>query len=140
MTSQFRFVVSHPTEAPSSESKRLAYSHAFRQAHAQRRRKQIESHRKATATSPSFTVGEAFTAPGEAVSASWPRLSHMLNGNRDPFSSLARPLSSTEYFLLNHCMYSTIIIFFITMTLPRHRKKIHVEVNRQRPSSFNHLC
>ncbi|KAH6635879.1 hypothetical protein F5144DRAFT_565710 [Chaetomium tenue] len=103
MARQFRFVaVSNPTEAPSSESKKLAYSHAFRQAHAQRRRKQIEGHRKAAATSPSLAVGKAFVVPGEVVLAP---LNHVLTSNQDPFSSLARPLSLMEYYLLDHYVH-----------------------------------
>lgn len=130
MARQFRFVVvSNPTEAPSSESKKLAYSHAFRQAHAQRRRKQIENHRKAAATSPSPAVGKTFTAPEEAALA---RLNHVLNNNQDPFSSLARPLSSMEYFLLNHCMSIIIVIHL----LPVYRKKTHVDVNTLDPSNL----
>ena len=113
MARQFQFVaISNPTEAASSESKKLAYSHAFRQAHAQRRREQTEKYRKEIASVP---VNKVFTASEEAVSSP---LGQVLNGNKDPFSSLARPLSSVEYFLLNHCM-SIIIIF----PLPKHGKK-----------------
>ncbi|KAJ0424363.1 hypothetical protein BJY00DRAFT_309276 [Aspergillus carlsbadensis] len=100
MPSRFQFVaVSHPTEAPSSESKKVAYSHAFRQAHAQRRRQQTEKHRKDTHSVP---VNRASTAFEEALSSP---LSQALNSNQDLFSSLARPLSSVEYSLLNHYVH-----------------------------------
>ncbi|KAI1302209.1 hypothetical protein F5Y03DRAFT_362042 [Xylaria venustula] len=100
MVRQFQFVtVSNPTEAPSSESKKLAYSHAFRQAHAKRRRLQTEKYRKEVAKVPENKV---FSTSEEAVSSP---LSQVLTGNKDPFSSLARPLSSVEYFLLNHYVH-----------------------------------
>ncbi|KAL2820657.1 hypothetical protein BJX63DRAFT_379851 [Aspergillus granulosus] len=100
MARRFQFVtVSNPTEAPSSESKKLAYSHAFRQAHAQRRREQTEKHRKETASVP---VNKVFPASEEAISSP---LSQVLNSNKDLFSSIARPLSSVEYFLLDHYVH-----------------------------------
>ncbi|GAB1311917.1 hypothetical protein MFIFM68171_02127 [Madurella fahalii] len=100
MTRQFHFVaVSNPTEAPSSESKKLAYSHAFRQAHARRRHEQTEKYRKEIA---SVLVNKVFTASEEAVSSA---LSQVLSSNKDPFSSLARPLSSVEYFLFNQYIH-----------------------------------
>ncbi|KAK3353823.1 hypothetical protein B0T25DRAFT_545432 [Lasiosphaeria hispida] len=100
MARQFQFVaVSNPTEAPSSESKKLVYSHAFRQAHAQRRREQTEKHRKEIASAP---VNKVFTISEEVVSSP---LSQVLNSNKDPFSSMARPISAVEYFLLNHYVH-----------------------------------
>jgi hypothetical protein len=107
MARQFQFVaVSNPTEASSSESKKLVYSHAFRQAHAQRRRETMKKYRKEMA---SVSVNKAFTTSKEAVSSP---LSQVLNSNKNLFSSLARPLSSVEFFLLNHCM-SIIIVFIL---------------------------
>ncbi|KAL5335543.1 hypothetical protein BJX70DRAFT_401447 [Aspergillus crustosus] len=102
MTRQFQFVaVSNPTEAPSSEAKKVAYSHAFRQAHAHRRRKQTEKYRKETASAP---INKVFSASEEApVSPLGP--SQALNSNKDLFSSFARPLSSVEYFLLDHYVH-----------------------------------
>ncbi|KAI0967669.1 hypothetical protein F4678DRAFT_445144 [Xylaria arbuscula] len=100
MVRQFQFVaVSNPTGAPSSESKKLAYSHAFRQAHAKRRRLQTEKYRKEIANVPGNKV---FTTSEEAVSSPF---SPVLDSNEDPFSSLARPLSSLEYFLLNNYVH-----------------------------------
>ncbi|KAF2970336.1 hypothetical protein GQX73_g3219 [Xylaria multiplex] len=100
MARQFQFVaVSNPTEAPSFESKKLAYSHAFRQAHARRRREQTEKYRKEIAC---VSVNKAFTVSEEAASSP---LSQVLDSNKDLFSSLARPLSSVEYFLLNHYVH-----------------------------------
>jgi hypothetical protein len=104
MPPQFHFVtVSDPTEAPSSESKKVAYSHAFRQAHAQRRRQQTEKYRRdtqqcvpANKVSIEFELEEAISSP----------LSQAFNSNKDLFSSLARPLSQVEYCLLNHCTSS----------------------------------
>ncbi|KAL3484062.1 hypothetical protein BJX62DRAFT_60909 [Aspergillus germanicus] len=103
MPLRFYFVtVSDPTEVPSSESKKVAYSHAFRQAHAQRRRQQTEQYRRYTHHSvPANTVPTAFEA---AISISSP-LSQAFNSNKDLFSSLARPLSSVEYRLLNHYVH-----------------------------------
>lgn len=113
MARQFQFIaVSNPTEAPSPESKKLAYSHAFRHAHARRRREQTEKYRKEIA---SVQVNNVCITSEEAVSSP---LSQVLNSNKDLFSSLARPLSSVEYFLLNHCM--SIIIIFL---LPKHRRR-----------------
>jgi hypothetical protein len=110
MARRFQFVtVPNPTESPSSESKKSAYSHAFRQAHAQRRREQTEKYKKETVSVP---VTKVFTASKEAISSP---LSQVLNSNKDLFSSLARPLSSVEYFLLDHC--KSIIIIFL---LPNH--------------------
>lgn len=100
MARQFHFVtVSNPTHALSSKSRKSAYSHAFRQAHAQRRLKQVETHRQETATVP--TINTVCVAPEEGISSLLSRVP--LDSNKDPFSSLARPLSSAEYFLLNHC-------------------------------------
>ncbi|KAL2849805.1 hypothetical protein BJX68DRAFT_237816, partial [Aspergillus pseudodeflectus] len=101
MPPRFQFVtVSNPTEAPSSESKKVAYSHAFRQAHAQRRRRQREEYTRDTHRSvPANKVPTAFE---EAISSP---LSQAFNSNKDLFSSLARPLSSVEYCLLNHYVH-----------------------------------
>ncbi|KAK0716090.1 hypothetical protein B0H67DRAFT_645758 [Lasiosphaeris hirsuta] len=100
MARQFHFVaVSNPTEAPPSKPKKLAYSHAFRQAHAQRRRERAEKYRKEIAGVP---VSEGLTASEEAVLSP---LSQPLNSDKDPFSSSARPLSSVEYFLFNNYIH-----------------------------------
>ncbi|KAI1426870.1 hypothetical protein F5Y12DRAFT_238238 [Xylaria sp. FL1777] len=100
MARQFQFVaVSNPMEALSSESKKLAYSHAFRQAHARRRREQTEKYRKEIT---SVRVNKVFTASEEAILSP---LSQVFNSNKDLFSSLARPLSSVENFLLNHYVH-----------------------------------
>ncbi|KAK0701155.1 hypothetical protein B0T21DRAFT_379285 [Apiosordaria backusii] len=100
MARQFQFVaVSNPTVAPSSESKKMAYSHAFRQAHAQRRRKQMQKYRKEIANAP---VDKIFTVTEEDVPSP---LSQAFNGNKDLFSCLPRRLSSVEYFLLNHYVH-----------------------------------
>ncbi|KAK0735221.1 hypothetical protein B0T26DRAFT_599880, partial [Lasiosphaeria miniovina] len=100
MVRQFRFVaVSNPVEAPSSASKKLAYSHAFRQAHAERRREQTEKYRREIASIP---VTKVCTASDEVVSSP---PSQVLSSNKDPFSSLARPLSPVEYFLLDHYVH-----------------------------------
>ncbi|KAK3313648.1 hypothetical protein B0H66DRAFT_357662 [Apodospora peruviana] len=105
MARQFQFVtVSNPTEAPSANSKKLAFSHAFRQAHAQRRRERTEKYRKEVA---SVAVNKVLTASDEAVSI--PPI-QALGSRKDPFSSLARPLSPVEYFLLNH--YAHVIVPF----------------------------
>ncbi|KAK0619567.1 hypothetical protein B0T14DRAFT_603342 [Immersiella caudata] len=94
--------VLNPSEGPSSETKSLAYSHAFRQAHAQRRRQRTEKYRKTIErTSPQPT----WVPPAEVIPSP---LGQALSSNRDPFSSLPRPLSSVEYFLLHH--YVRIIV------------------------------
>ncbi|KAL4884467.1 hypothetical protein BJY04DRAFT_215434 [Aspergillus karnatakaensis] len=100
MARRFQFVtISNPTGYPSSKAKKSAYSHAFRQAHAQRRREQIEKHRRETVKLP---IDKVSTAAGDAISSP---LIHELNSNKDPFSSMARQLSSVEYFLLNHYVH-----------------------------------
>lgn len=97
MARKFQFVaVTEPTGASSPESKKLAYSHAFRQARAERRRKQMETYKK-----------EKDSVPDQALSTSQSSLpspiGQGLSSYRDPFSCLARPLSSVEYYLLDHC-------------------------------------
>lgn len=100
MVRRFRFVnVSNPTEARSAESKRLAYAHAFRQSHAQKRREQAEKYRNEITNALDKNIS---IASGEAGSSPLSQL--VVNSTRDPFSSLAKPLSSVEYFLLDHCM------------------------------------
>lgn len=114
MARKFQFVVvSNPAEARSPESKKLTYSHAFRQAHAQKRRKQTENYRKEVIAGDSFSK--------EALSS--PPLSQLLSSNKDPFSSLARPLSSVEYFLLHHCMFNT-STYISAFLLPKHGRDI----------------
>jgi hypothetical protein len=106
MARQFRFVaVSNPTQAPSPESRKQDYSHAFRQAHAQRRRKQTERYRKGILLASGPVIKVLPQAASEEAPIPSP-LSQVtvLNNNKDPFSSMAKPLSSVEYFLLHHCM------------------------------------
>lgn len=101
MVRRFRFVtVLNPTERPSSEAKKLAYAHAFRQAHAQKRHERAEKYRDKVAKA--LDGNDASVAPGEAGSS--PLSQAVLNSTGDPFSSMAKPLSSVEYFLLDHCM------------------------------------
>ncbi|KAK4111518.1 hypothetical protein N656DRAFT_769179 [Canariomyces notabilis] len=107
MARQFRFVaVSNPTQAPSPESRKQDYSHAFRQAHAQRRRKQTERYRKGILLASGPVIKVLPQAASEEAPFSSP-LSQVtvLNNNKDPFSSMARPLSSVEYFLLHHYIH-----------------------------------
>lgn len=99
MAHRFEFVVvSNPTEAPLPKSKKLAYSHAFRQAHARRRREQTEKYRKEIAIVPAGNV-----SPASEEVALGPLSQVLLKFTEDPFSSMARPLSRVEYFLLGHC-------------------------------------
>lgn len=100
MPRQFAFVtVSNPTEPASSEYRRLTHSHAMRQVHAKKRRLRTQRYQG--------EMVDANTREGEKLGvlelqvSSPPEL--MPANSKDPFSSLARPLSSEEYFLLNHC-------------------------------------
>ncbi|KAK0648648.1 hypothetical protein B0T16DRAFT_491403 [Cercophora newfieldiana] len=112
MARQFRFVaVSNPTESPSSESKRLAFSHAFRRAHAQRRRRQVGEYQRekvAGSLSVAAPANKISTASEEAVPS--PSRQAINNIHSDPFSSMSRPFSRVEYFLLDH--YVRVIVPF----------------------------
>ncbi|ORX99947.1 hypothetical protein BCR34DRAFT_576175, partial [Clohesyomyces aquaticus] len=99
MPRHFEFVaVSNPTELASSETRRLAHSHAIRQVHAKKRRLRTQRYQE--------ELGHATTREGEKLKVLELQVSSppiLMPGNsRDPFSSMARPLSSEEYFLLNN--------------------------------------
>lgn len=102
MPCQFAFVtVSNPTEPVSSEYRRLAHSHAMRQVHAKKRRLRTQRYQG--------EIVDANTREGEKLKVLELQVSSppglMPANSKDPFSSLARPLSSEEYFLLNHCRF-----------------------------------
>lgn len=100
MPRQFEFVtVSNPSAPASSEDRRLTYSAAMRQAHAKRRRFQVQKYREESVNKDPITRQKV-----EIFALSSSSLPKPLPGNgMDPFSSLERPLSSEEYFLLHHC-------------------------------------
>lgn len=100
MARQFQFVtVSNPTEPASSESRKLNHSHVMRQAHAKKRRLQTQRYQNESiicGTKQDLTIFKSVLSSP---------LSHVFTNSKDPFSSLARPLTSEEYFLLDHCMF-----------------------------------
>ncbi|KAK4450270.1 hypothetical protein QBC34DRAFT_484523 [Podospora aff. communis PSN243] len=89
----------NPTDGPSSETRKLAYSHAFRQAHAQRRREHVKKYQSERQRVPAQPI---WIRPSQAVPSP---VSQALSSTRDPFSCLPRPLSSIEYFLLHHYVH-----------------------------------
>ncbi len=99
MARQFQFVsASKPTEHVSSESRKLNHSHVMRHVHAKKRRLRTQRYQDEL-----INVGvEQDLTTSETVLSS-PLIQRFAN-SQDPFSSLARPLSSEEYFLLDHCM------------------------------------
>ena len=99
MARQFQFVsASKPTEHVSSESRKLNHSHVMRHVHATKRSLRTQRYQDEL-----INVGmEQDLTTSETVLSS-PLIQRFAN-SKDPFSSLARPLSSEEYFLLDHCM------------------------------------
>ena len=99
MARRFQFVsASKPTEHVSSESRKLNHSHVMRHVHAKKRRLRTQRYQDEL-----INVGmEQDLMTSETVLSSPPV--QRFADSRDPFSSLARPLSSEEYFLLDHCM------------------------------------
>lgn len=93
---QFTFVaVSDPSKPPSTETRKLAYSHAVRQAHARKRRLRTEAYQ-------SQLVNVQQIEPEKSIALPSPRIQELAT-YKDPFSALARPLSKVEYYLLNQC-------------------------------------
>ncbi|KAF4968000.1 hypothetical protein FSARC_4561 [Fusarium sarcochroum] len=96
MTSQIQFVgVFKPTKHVSSESRKLNHSHVMRHVHAKKRRLQTQRYQDelSVGMEQNLTTSEKIV-PG-------PITQGFANG-KDPFASLARPLSPVEYFLLDH--------------------------------------
>lgn len=99
MARQFQFVsASKPTEHVSSESRKLNHSHVMRHVHAKKRRLRTQRHQDELINARM----EQDLTTSEMILSS-PSIQSFAN-SKDPFSSLARPLSSEEYFLLDHCM------------------------------------
>ncbi|KPM41006.1 hypothetical protein AK830_g5537 [Neonectria ditissima] len=105
MPRQFQFVtVSNPTGPVPSESRKLAHSHATRQAHAKERRLRTQR----------YQMQVMQVRAGKNMEILEPDslnpLLRMPNHGGDPFSTLVRPLSSQENFLLDH--YVRIVVPF----------------------------
>lgn len=101
---QFQFVtVSDPTQPACSESRKVTHSHVMRQAHARKRHLEIQRYQNESRICSSGTKQDVTTLKVSLLSSP---LSNQVNDSigKDPFSSLARPLTSEEYFLLDHCM------------------------------------
>lgn len=100
MAAQFQFVtVSNPTKSGSSESRKLNHSHIMRQVHAKKRLLQMQRFQNESincGTKPNLGIFKPFLSSP---------LHQVFTNTKDPFSSLARPLLSEEYFLLDHCMF-----------------------------------
>ncbi|KIL88231.1 hypothetical protein FAVG1_08310 [Fusarium avenaceum] len=95
MTHRFQFIpVPDPTERISPQSRKLAHSHALRQRHAKERRSRTKAYQDKIQVrqSPKWDTEQ----PHNVFQ------SRMLSYYKDPFSALIRPLTSQEYFLLNH--------------------------------------
>ena len=102
MPRNFEFVtVSKPTEPASSEIRRLAHSHAIRQVHAKKRRLRTQRYQGELDHATPLSLEKLKVPELQVLSP----LRLMPGNSKDPFSSLARPLSSEEYFLLNHCRF-----------------------------------
>ncbi|KAH6887046.1 hypothetical protein B0T10DRAFT_539215 [Thelonectria olida] len=105
MPRQFQFVsVSNPTEPVSSDVRKLTHSHAIRQVHAEERRLRTQRYRREVLRARA-EENRALLDPGF--------VSRMLSYGRDPFSTLARPLSSQEHFLLDH--YVRVVVPYSAM-------------------------
>lgn len=103
---QYLFVAnkSDPTQPSSPDSRKSTHSHVMRQAHARKRRLQTQKYQKES-NNGSSGLNHDVAFLKETVVLSNP-FSDSINYTigKDPFSSLARPLTSDEYFLLDHCM------------------------------------
>lgn len=99
MARQFQFVsASEPTAHISSESRKLNHSHVMRHVHAKKRRLRTQRFQDGL-----INVGMKQDLTTSETELSSPLIQRFAN-SKDPFSSLARPLSSEEFFLLDHCM------------------------------------
>jgi len=100
MARQFQFVtVSNPTEPAWTEARKSIHSHVMRQAHAKKRRLQTQRYQNESVicgTKQDLTIFKSVLSSP---------LSQVFTNSKDPFSSLARSLTSDEYFLLDHCMF-----------------------------------
>lgn len=111
MVHQFQFVnVSNPTQPVSSKSRKSTQSHVMRQAHARKRRLQIQKYQDESVICGTRQDLAIFKAVLPSP------LSQGFTNSEDPFSSLAQPLKPEEYFLLDHCMF----IFPMPNRLPCH--------------------
>ena len=118
MARQFQFVtVSNPTRPGSSESRKSTHSHVMRQVHAKKRRLQTQRFQNESincGTKQNLRIFKPFVSSP---------LRQVFTNTKDPFSSLARPLLSEEYFLLDHCMFMDAIpdylpkLDFLSVTL-----------------------
>lgn len=83
---------------------RRAHSHAAREAHAKVRRQRVLEYRAArTRTRADEDDSKACTTELQTDPAVFVPVGLLGSGRRDPFRSYARPLNSTEDFLLDYC-------------------------------------
>jgi hypothetical protein len=98
MARLFQFVnVTDARTSTSPESRRSNHSHIMREVHAKKRRLQVQRFRHEmilNKAKPDFERFLPFLLDSSPQG---------LSGNKDPFSSFARPLLSGEHNLLNYC-------------------------------------
>ncbi|EPE26569.1 hypothetical protein GLAREA_02482 [Glarea lozoyensis ATCC 20868] len=105
MARQFQFVtVPDPLKPASFGARKSNQSHVMRQAHAKKRRLQIQKYQNEP------LVGAVKQGPTIYDAVLWSPLSQGMTNGKDPFSSMARPLMSEEYFLLDH--YIKVVVPF----------------------------
>lgn len=128
MLHEIHFVnLSHPAELVSAESRRGAHAHAARTAHARRDRfrivkypasvkgQKIGKEQGSTKKNHKPTKSSSMGSKVAYDASSLPSLRTALSSSRrDPFDSLARSFSESQYFLLDHCWFllSTLFLFF----------------------------
>ncbi|VUC30673.1 unnamed protein product [Clonostachys rosea] len=97
MSQQFQFVrASKPTGRTSSKSRKSNHSHVMRHVHARKRRLRTQRYQDEL-----MNAGIEEGQTNSQIDFTSPPIPRFASSG-DPFSSLARPLSSEEYFLLDH--------------------------------------
>ncbi|KAH8174422.1 hypothetical protein LIA77_05841 [Sarocladium implicatum] len=112
MECQFRFVTTtSPSGRVSSQTRKTNHSHVMRHVHQKKRLSRIQQNRDAVAVAGADAdedAGAVRQVQTEVhVPAVDPRTAQIqrYGSSRDPFSTLARPLSSEEYSLLNNYVH-----------------------------------
>ncbi|CAI6081942.1 unnamed protein product [Clonostachys chloroleuca] len=97
MARRFQFVsASTPTERVSSQSRKSNHSHVMRHVHARKRRLRTQRYQDKL-----INAGMEMNQTTLQIGLPSPPIPRFASSG-DPFSSFARPLSSEEYFLLDH--------------------------------------
>ena len=110
MAYQFHFVgAPEPTGRASKGTRKTNHSHVMRQVHAKKRRARTQRYQNAVRNTRS---GMGAKPPEMLPSRSQIQT---FGHSRDPFSSLARPLSSEEHFLLHQCMFQETLLKSLTL-------------------------